>query len=428
MSAGPYRLVFASAGFAAFMFLLYTDVPVPLGAYYLPSAALVALACVGAPWMLRTLRRRSVAFLLSVLGCAGLSVLLSESSELAPLSRSFLQFAFAMAFYVAAFDWIAQREVSRYLRVGMLAFLAALTVGALCERHAPIVQAASDAFRSSAYRLGELGMGHRVYENEARDDRSYGGRRSSFFAPEPSMVATAGMVAGVVVVVLAPSWWNIVFALIANLLLYYATRSPVGFIGLAGIVGTLYWRRPRRAILAGAVGILALMAALPWIGLERVAERVASMDSAAPELSVYSRIYVPYMVATPVVAMEYPIFGIGFGAKDVAAKIVPTTSGFAGNEFTVGTNGFMRIFIYMGLGLGGVFYLLCFVYGRVAVGSGLFVVFTLFLAGHCIGSIEGARFWGYMALMHVAFRLGDEPETVEETEVEEELWDAGAPS
>ena len=122
------------------------------------------------------------------------------------------------------------------------------------------------------------------------------------------------------------------------------------------------------------------------------------------EQSIYSRIGIPYLRALPKVIDRAPVFGVGVGGKRVLTDWADDSRADESEEWSVGTNAFVRVFLFYGL-LGGLVYFWLF-YRYLKANRIRYLV--LFAGVWCVfanttGALESPRFWTYTGFLVSAF-------------------------
>lgn len=284
------------------------------------------------------------------------------------------------------------------VRRTLFAWMIFITVGVTLERFLPPFSHLSDAVRA------QLFQGRWLYDSLSRDLSSYGFLRPKLFTQEPSHPAKAFVAFG--------TGWCLLSTYHRRFALLLACTIPVVlFLGspLTLAVVPLAWLLGRMA--AGRGVSIALASALPLLGLTawllaqlfptRWAGAMAGSDS-----SFFGRYLGPYEVAARTIA-EFPIFGVGIGAKEALWENVYTTyapmfldrSWLLQKWMLILANGFANSLSFFGIVGSIVFYFLIAAWLKefgVPAAASLSIVFVFF---NLDGAFEGLRMWGYVAIV-----------------------------
>jgi len=193
-----------------------------------------------------------------------------------------------------------------------------------------------------------------------------------------------------------------------NFCAFLTTGSPVSLLSMiAGITALIrfnLWRKPIVLI----IGALLLLSSFAIPGTREVfnkqIERLSDGIDEYGDLSIYSRLGVPYLRALPDVVTKAPVFGVGEGGKEVLADWSTDTLAALSPEFSVGTNAFVLVFLYFGLVGGAAYYWLFYRYLK-ANRIRFLVLFAIIWAayGHTTGALESPRFWTNTGFLVSAF-------------------------
>lgn len=303
------------------------------------------------------------------------------------------------------------------VRKTLLAWMLFITAGVILEASIPAFRGLSDAFRTWAFE------GRFLYTYDARDLREYGIVRPSLFSQEPSHVAKA-------FVVFATGWYvlarrhRLAVLIVCTVLVTIFLRSP--FVVLA-VPLALYLER----IASGRPLTRTFVAGVPLLGV--VAVIVAEVFSTrwhnimnSNDSSFFTRYQGPFAVARDTLE-QYPVFGVGIGAKEALWDFVHDAYSRAftdaGHLYDVYldyfNNALATTLMFFGLIGSALFYFLIANWAKsfgVRASISLPVVILFFMLD---GALEGIRMWSSIALVlgcyliakhaHDALRAGRPP-------------------
>jgi len=386
----------------------YLELPLILGEGYIPGIMLVLAAPVMAVLVRRDIERRDLLFFASLASLAVVSIIFSPGLEfLSAKLKGAVQLLFSCGLMMLLV------KASRRINAAVLYWcfvVAALVIGSglLLEFFVPAVKDLNDDARERLYSAGDSGFGYAIYENTERDEAMVGRDRATFFTTEPSAAAEGIMVFSICCLILRQDSLTIAVFAYANFCAFLTTGSPVIPLSMAaGFIALVRFnllRKPVVLILGASLMILTL--AVPGVRevLSKQTERLIDGIDEYGDLSIFSRVGVPYFRALPTVAAKSPVFGVGVGGKEILDAWRTDNLRWGSLEFAVGTNAFVLVFLYFGLVGGSIYYWLFYRYFK-AIGIRYLVLFAIVWAayGNTTGALESPRFWAYTGFLVSAF-------------------------
>jgi hypothetical protein len=386
----------------------YLEFPLVLGRFYVPGIMLVLIAPVMAVLFRHDIKRSDLQFFTLFVLLSLASIAFSPGTQfLFNKLKGAAQLFFSCGLMILIFK--------SYKRTGgttlyWCCVIAALGIGSgmLLEFFVPAVKAVNDQLRGRLYDAGDSGFGFGIYDNTHRDEDMVGRDRATFLTSEPSCAAEGVMIFSICCLILRQDTRTIAVFAYANFCAFLTTGSPIIplslLTGFAALVRFNLWRKPIILILGAC--ILAFSFTVPRVRevLDRQIERLSLGIDEYGDLSIYSRIGVPYLRALPNVARKAPIFGVGVGGKQMLDAWSTDILAENNPEFSVGTNAFVLVFLYFGLIGGTIYYWLVYRYvksNRIRYPILFAIVWAAY--GHTGGAIEAPRFWTYTGFLVSAF-------------------------
>jgi hypothetical protein len=393
--------------------VLSTYLVIPLvsgGRLLVPSVTTVALMPLLFLIVYRDLSTADIVFLPKVIFVLLLSMLFSPGHKY--LTENFLslaQFCLALAVTIMTVRLMLQmrREV---LERTLLALWCVLLAGSVLEV-AGLTRELSDSFRFWAYEGT-----YTLYDGDARDTNMVGWVRPKVFSVEPSDVAK-------MFIVLINSWLLVrvtttkcAVVAVATGAMFMIMGSPMLVVSIAITLTILVWNR-QASVRSRVATVLATMVAsvlfLTFFGETAVStldsrfERIGSVqaDGQLEFRSENLRAVVPWVTLINTWS-RWPIFGVGFGGKEVVLE----ESGMATTNyrFAMGSNAAAEVGTYLGL-LGGAWFiwLLMRQASHTGVRSLTVLLAAAFLFSLLMGGLDSFRYWGHIALLWGALAVAD---------------------
>jgi|GEM_PF-5435837 len=325
----------------------------------------------------------------------------------AGFATSFLVFLASLCLMLGAFAGLRQWTPPGFVRLTLAALLLILA-GAAAERWLGL-GAVSDAVREALYPQDI------TYAADRRDQLLYGGIRPKLFTTEPSHIAKFYVLMLLAWYATARTSWRVpgLYALLAGGVLL--VQSPTVLVALPACwIADLCRSRGGLGWLLAAVAALLLAPLALVAGESLFAGRLAHILS-GQDTSFLLRIVLPFEVMARVWS-DYPLFGLGFGAKEsgipyaIAAAhhlgldagiLIATTSPIGNNGLAIGL-----------IQLGAV--------GSLAFAASLLAFWRFACGDHwpfaatgmlgyllLIGGVNDPRFWGGLAILTAAGALAE---------------------
>lgn len=391
-------------GLNCYILALYLNIAVTAGSFIVPGV----LGLVGAVLMVMHFRFTVPVVLLFLFLTLSLVGGHSEPDEFVEMFLirlpSFVQIVVAIGcahILLCAMTNYAD-AVRRTLRFWMLF----ITIGVVLEALIPGVREVSDAFRSWAF------DGRFIYDAENRDLVDYGIVRPNLFSQEPSHVSKG-------FVVFATGWYllasrrRLLTLLVCTAIVTLFLRSPFTLLAipLALFLGRMASGRPLSRVVAAGVPILGLVA----IGASQLFSARLENIASGEDTSFFTRYQGPFEVASATI-QEYPIFGVGIGAKEAMWDAVYDSYLLYFSDATYlykvyldhFNNAFANSLMFFGVVGGIAFYWLVSWWFRsmnVPRTVSLSVVLLFFMLD---GALEGIRMWSSIALILGCFVIAQQ--------------------
>ncbi|MCA8928496.1 MAG: hypothetical protein KDC18_10535 [Alphaproteobacteria bacterium] len=326
-------------------------------------------------------------------------------------ATSFLVFLASLAMALGVLAGLRRRSAAGLARLALAALLAILA-GAAAERWLGL-GAVSDAVRTALYPEAI------TYAADTRDRLLYGGVRPKLFASEPSHVAKFYVLMLLVWYATARSSWRGagLYALLAGGVL--VVQSPTVLVALpAAWIADLCRSRGALTWVLAATAALVLAPLAVVAGEALFAGRLDHILT-GQDTSYLIRIVLPFEVLGRVWS-DYPLFGLGFGAKEsglpyaiaAAQHLGLDTGTLIATTSPLGNNGLAIGLIQLG------------VVGSLAFAASLMAFWRYACGGHwpfaaagmlgyllLIGGINDPRFWGGLALLTAAGAVAERAAT-----------------
>ena len=377
---------------------IYTNFAVKVGGSFAPGVPVVAGAILLLPHMVSNKR--------SLLWLGWLFIFLTVSLVAGGSGAEFFGdrlpswFQIVVALSCAHIILCAMNYPEKVRKI-LFIWLMFIVVGIILETVFSPLRDLSNEFRNVVFE------GRFIYAGDARDLQDYGFVRPKLFTQEPSHVAKAFIVFGAGWYVLSSSRRRLGVLLICTVLVTVFLGSPFGLLVLP-----VAWLLSRMASKAHLFKLFA--AGIPVVGLIAIAltqlfsarfEKILSGTDA----SFFSRFQGPYEVALGSLE-QYPIFGVGIGAKEALQETVLTAYGLyfgsrsnqtwlSQNYLTILSNGFANSISFFGLAGAAVFFILL---AQWMKGFGITAAVSLpviLLFFQLDGAFEGLRMWGSLAVI-----------------------------
>jgi hypothetical protein len=386
----------------------YLEVPLVLGENYIPGIMLVAIAPVLAFFLWRDFKRSDFIFFGSFVLLTLASIALSPGFDfLFDKLKGAAQLFFSCGLMLLLLKAVKRTDGTTLY---WCSAIAALTIGTgmAVEFFVPAAKSINDQIRTEIYSAGNSSFSYGIYENATRDEGMVGKDRATFLTSEPSCAAEGIMIFSICCLILRQDTPTIAIFIYANFCAFVTTGSPVIPLSvLAGLMSLLrfnLWRKPILLILGASLLVFSVTVPRVREVLDKQIERLSDGIDEYGDLSIYSRLGVPYLRALPTVVNRAPIFGVGEGGKNVLAEWSTDSLVGISPEFAVGTNSFVLVFLYFGLVGGTAYYFLFYSYLRANQIRFRFLFGIIWAAyGHTNGALESPRFWAYTGLLISAF-------------------------
>lgn len=405
---------------------IYTNFAVNVGGYWIPGVPVIAGAMLLVPHMRFLVpHKRDLVWVGALIVFLTVSLVAggSGASFFDTRLTSWLQIIAALG---CAHIILCAMHYPQAVRNTLFLWMIFIVVGVILETVFSPMRELSDAFRHAAFEGRFL-----YFDGDARDLRDYGFVRPKLFTQEPSHVAKAFVAFGAGWYVLSSSRRRLMILLGCTILATLFLGSPIVLLVLP-----LAWFLDRIASGRAVSGIVA--AAIPALGiiaivLTRVfSTRIASILS-GKDASFFERSQGPYEVALRVID-QYPIFGVGIGAKEALLTQVQivysshATSWQHENYLTTLSNACANSLSYFGVAGALVFY---FLLAQWAKGFGIQTLVSLpvmLLFFQLDGALEGLRMWGLIAVVLGCYSMTarSSPPTVETSSTRGVVRETGA--
>ena len=384
--------------------VISTYLAIPLvsgGRLLLPSASTFALMPLLFLVVYRDLTPADKTFLPKIVFVLLLSLLLSPGHEyVTEKFLSVVQFCLALAVTIMTVRLMLQMRLE-VLERALLSLWCLLLAGSVLEITG-LTRELSDAFRIWAYEGT-----YTLYDGDVRDINMVGWVRPKVFSVEPSVVTK-------MFVVLINAWLLVrvtglkgAIVAVATGAMFVIMGSPMLVVSIAITLTILVWNR-QASVRSRVATVLATLAAsvlfLVFFGetaistLDDRIERIGSVqaDGQLERRSENLRAVVPWVTLVNTWS-RWPIFGVGFGGKEVVVE----KSQFSNTNYRVamGANAAAETGTYLGL-LGGAWFiwLLLRHTSHTGVRSLVVMLAVMFLFSMLMGGLDSFRYWGHIAL------------------------------
>jgi len=369
---------------------IYTNFAVQVGSTWVPGVP-VAL---GALFLLPYLRNSSWLWWLMFFLVASLVAGGSGMEFFRIRLDSWLQVTVAIA---CAHLILCAMQFPRAVQKTLFAWLVFIVVGVTLEKLFPPFREFSDTVRRIIFE------GRWIYDNPGRDMRDYGFIRPKLFTQEPSHVAKSFVIFGTGWYVLSSFRRRFTLLLVCTAIVTLFLGSPIVLlvVPLAWFVNRVAAGRAISGIVVAGIPLLGVAAVL----LTQVFSARFTGIRNGTDASFFSRYQGPYEVAIRTVA-EYPVFGVGIGAKEALWKEIYAVYSFIYERswlyrhyVEILSNAFANSFSFFGIVGALIFY---FLIAKWMMDFGVSAkvslpVVILFL--QLDGSLEGLRMWGSIAVI-----------------------------
>lgn len=389
----------------------YLFIPLVAGGRLLvPSVPTVAMMPILFLLVRKDLTTTDVLFLPKVVFVLLLSIALSPGHVyLTEKLLSLVQGSLAIAVTVMTVRLMLQLRLDVLERT-LLTLWCLLLVGSVLEV-AGLTRSASDAFRAWAF-----GGTYTLYDGDLRDVSFVGWIRPKVFATEPSAVSKMFIVAinAWLLVRITPTKAAVVAA--GTAAMFVIMGSPMFVVSAALTVAILIWDRATSTRVKVATIVATLLVSTVFVlsfgetafsTLENRVDRIGTTRSDG-EMEIRSenmRAVIPWLALAHTWS-RWPIFGVGFGGKEVVGEARDTGSG--NYRHSMGANAAAEVWTYLGL-LGGVWFLWLLLKEASHTGAqrlGLLLV-MIFLFSQLMGSLDSFRYWGHVAVLWGALSVAD---------------------
>jgi hypothetical protein len=341
-------------------------------------------------------------FLPKVIFVLLLSILLSPGHEyVTEKFLSLVQFSLALSVTVMTVRLMLQMRRETLERALLVAW-SLLLAGSILEVTG-VIRELSDAFRAWAYEGT-----YTLYDGDARDMNMVGWVRPKLFSVEPSHVSK-------MFIVLVNSWLLVrvtgmksAIVAVGTGAMFVIMGSPMLVISVAITLIILFWNRRASvqsrvatvlATLVASVLFLTFFGATALSSLDSRIERIGSVqaDGQLEHRSENLRAVVPWVTLINTWS-RWPIFGVGFGGKEVVLE--QSRMSTDNYRFAMGTNAAAEVGTYLGL-LGGAWFiwLLLRQASHTGVRSLTVMLAAAFLFSMLMGGLDSFRYWGHIALL-----------------------------
>lgn len=267
-----------------------------------------------------------------------------------------------------ALDWLFIKEISNYVRTLL--------------------------FEGSVYGL---------YEGEGRDIDIVGFARPKFFTSEPSLAATGYFIFSSCYLLVTTNYIHLWLILALDIICVKFTGSPASlltffvWIWIYNVKATINW--PTVLPIAVVAVVVLVFALTPEALFGKLVTRLLE-ETVTPNMSLYSRLYVPYFEALPTSLRYNPLFGVGYAGKEILAGLMQQEIIDNDVQFILGTNAFARFIAFYGLlGTGILLYVFHRFFKTNRVYAYTTIILIWFLYSQMLGPMETARYWMYLFLI-----------------------------
>jgi hypothetical protein len=286
---------------------------------------------------------------------------------------------------------------------------ATIATGLLLEFYIPVLKQLFNDVRGVLYAAENTGYSYNLYDNLARDISMVGRDRASFLTTEPSVAAEGIYILSNCCLIMRRNPFTIVLFAFVNFAALFTTGSPIVVASLIGGLLTMVcfdlWRKPLILVLSCLlIGIGCTIPQARDIFSSQIERFEGGVDELG-EQSIYCRIGFPYFKALPTVLERAPLFGVGVGGKKMLVQWSDDFRADLNDEFSVGTNALVRIFLFYGAFGGALLFVTVYVYlKRIHVSHLALLTGIWGFYANTTGALESPRFWAYTALLIAAFR------------------------
>lgn len=285
----------------------------------------------------------------------------------------------------------------KFKRKFLLATIIVLVLGFMFETNNFLyIKDLSDLFREYVYSDSAYG----VYNAENRDIAIAGFERPKFFTSEPSLAAIGYFIFSSGFLLVNKNYIYFWLVLLLDILCVVYTGSPVALLTFIAWIWVLnlksYINWPVTLTIGSSVLIFLVIVLSPQFLIGGIVARLLE-ETINPDTSLYSRLYVPYVEALPTAIRYNFLFGVGYAGKDLLTAISNMVVFDNDYQFILGSNAFVRFFIFFGLlGMG----IILFAFFRFLKSEGIKNYSTIlvlwFLFGQMMGAMETPRYWMYL--------------------------------
>lgn len=394
-------------------FAVYLDVPLMSGGRMLvPSFTTVALV----PILFLTVRRNITSidqfFVSKVIFVLLVSMALSPGYKyLIEKGFSLAQFCVALAVLVMTVRLMKQLR-PEVLERTLLIIWVSLIVGSVLEITG-VLRDASDAFRAWAF----TGV-RKIYISDARDIGYVGWVRPKLFSTEPSYLSQ-------IFIATVNSWLLVrttvvkaVVAVLATGIMFVIMGSPTIAVSAFITLAIVIWNHRASVRARVAMVSVALLVSATFIAMygetalsttERRLGQIGDVG-ASGQLEVRSeniRAIMPWLTLARTWS-RWPVFGVGFGGKDVAFEESGMSKARYSYRQSMGSNVVAEIGTCLGI-VGGAWFVWLLLRQAAYMGArrlGLLVVLVI-LFSLLTGGLETIRYWGHIALFWGTLTIAD---------------------
>jgi hypothetical protein len=388
---------------------VYLEIPLPLGRAYIPAILLVLTAPFLAVRFVRKIGKTDFVFVGCFFLLTVLSIALSPGWDfIGDKLKSSVQIMFSCCLMVLMVK-LCEGTGSKALYWCFCISAVTIAVGLLLEFFIPGLKQLFNNIREVIYAAENTGYSYNLYDNLTRDISMVGRDRASFLTTEPSVAAEGIYILSNCCLIIRRNPFTIVLFAFVNFAALFTTGSPIVVASLLGGLLTMIcfdlWRKPVLLVL-GCV-LLGMGFAIPQVRdiFSRQIERFEGGVDELGEQSIYCRIGFPYFQALPTVLERAPLFGVGVGGKKLLVQWSDDSRADLNDEFSVGTNALVRIFLFYGAFGGALFFVTVYIYlKRIHVTQLALLAGIWGFYANTTGALESPRFWAYTALLIAAFR------------------------
>lgn len=400
-----------------FILAFYIDVPLMSGGRMLvPSFAAFTLVPILFLAVRKEITSTDQLFMCKVIFVLLLSIVLSPGYKyLVQKGFSLAQFCVALAALVITVRLMKQLRPEVLERTLLIVWVS-LIVGSVLEILG-VLRGASDAFRVWAF-----SDAREVYASNLRDIGYVGWIRPKLFSTEPSYLAQ-------IFIVTVNSWLLVratavkaVVAIVATGIMFVIMGSPTIVVSAVITMVIVVWNN-RASVRARVVMLFAsLLVGISFVAMyggsafstmESRLGQIGNLGSSG-QLEMRSeniRAVMPWITLARTWS-RWPVFGVGFGGKDVAFDESGMSKARYSYRQSMGSNVAAEVGTCLGV-IGSIWFVWLLVRQSIHTGTsrpGLLMV-LIFLFSMLTGGLETIRYWGHIALFWGALAVADSSDT-----------------